>query len=74
MKSKERNHVLFNGILISVGLLAVLDNIFSHWIFKWHRILPDETLSEYLEIGLFSLGIIMLMTGIYREIKGRKTK
>lgn len=74
MKNKARNHVLLNGMLISVGLIAILDNIISHWIFKWHRILPDETLSEYLEIALFIAGIVMLGLGIYREIKGRRTK
>lgn len=74
MKNKERNHVLLNGMLISVGLIAVLDNIISHWIFKWHRISPDETLSKYLEIALFVVGIILLVTGIYREVKARKTK
>lgn len=74
MKSKDRNHVLLNGMLISVGLLAILDNIISHWLFKWHRILPDETLSKYLEIALFIAGIILLVIGIYREVKGRKTK
>ena len=74
MKNKERNHVLLNGMLISVGLIAVLDNIISHWIFKWHRILPDETLSEYLEIALFIIGMLMFGLGIYREAKGRKAK
>lgn len=74
MKYKTRNHVLLNGMLISIGLIAVLDNVISHWIFKWHRILPDETLSKYLEIALFIVGIIMFVLGIYREIKGRKAK
>ena len=74
MKNKARNHVLLNGMLISIGLIAILDNIISHWIFKWHRILPDETLSKYLEIALFIAGIVMLGLGIYKEIKGRKVK
>lgn len=74
MKSKERNRVLFSGIFISIGLLAVLDNVFSHWLFKWHRILPNETLSEYLEVALFILGLVLLGIGLYREIKDRRTK
>lgn len=74
MKNKARNYVLLNGMLISAGLIAVLDNAISHWLFKWHRILPDETLSKYLEIALFIAGIIMLVLGIYREVKGRKAK
>ena len=65
---------MINGMLISVGLIAILDNVVSHWFFKWHRILPDETLSKYLEIALFIAGIILLVIGIYREVKGRKTK
>jgi len=74
MKNKTRNHILLNGMLISVGLIAVLDNVISHWLFKWHRILPDETLSKYLETALFITGIVMLVSGIYREVKDRKTK
>jgi uncharacterized membrane protein len=74
MKHSKRNRILINGSLISLGLIAVLDNIFSHWLFRWHRILPNETLSEYLEIALFILGLILLGIGIYREIKDRRIK
>lgn len=74
MKHSERNRILINGSLISLGLVAILDNVFSHWLFKWHRILPDETLSEYLEVALFILGLILFETGLYREIKDRRTK
>lgn len=74
MKHKERNRALINGSLISLGLAAILDNIFSHWIFKWHRILPDEALSSYLEGGLFILGLILFGSGLYREIKDRRSK
>lgn len=72
MNSKERNQALLNGALISIGLIAILDNIISHWIFKWHRIIPDETFSIYLEITLFTIGIILLIVGMYREIRIRK--
>lgn len=72
MKHEERNRALINGSLISLGLVAIFDNIISHWIFKWHRILPDETLSEYLEIALFILGLILFGSGLYREIKDRR--
>lgn len=74
MRNNERNRILLNGSLISLGLVAIFDNIFSHWLFKWHRILPDETLSEYLEIALFILGLVLLGTGAYREIKDRRIK
>ena len=74
MKHSERNRILINGSLISLGLVAILDNVFSHWIFKWHRILPDETLSEYLEVAFFILGLILFGIGLYREIKDRRTK
>lgn len=74
MKHSERNRILINGSLISLGLVAILDNVFSHWIFKWHRILPDETLSGYLEVALFILGLILFGIGLYREIKDRRTK
>jgi predicted RecB family endonuclease len=70
MRSNERNRILVNGSLISLGLVAVLDNIFSHWLFKWHRILPDETLSEYLEIALF----ILAGLDIVDEIKNALTE
>lgn len=74
MKHSERNRILINGSLISLGLVTVLDNIFSHWLFKWHRILPNETLSEYLEIALFILGLMLFGIGAYREIKDRRNK
>ena len=74
MKHNKRNGILINGSLISLGLVAVLDNIISHWLFKWHRILPDRTLSLYLEITLFILGLVLLGIGIYREIKERRIK
>ncbi len=74
MKHNERNRILINGSFISLGFIAVLDNIFSHWLFKWHRILPNETLSEYLEIALFILGLALLGIGAFREIKDRRIK
>lgn len=74
MKHKERNRAFINGSLISLGAVAILDNIISHWIFKWHRILPDETLSEYLEVALFISGLIFLGIGLYRKIKDRRNK
>lgn len=72
MKNNDRNRILINGCLISLGSVAVLDNIISHWLFKWHRILPDETLSQYLEIAIFILGCVFLGIGLYREIKDRR--
>jgi uncharacterized membrane protein len=72
--NNERNGVLLNGALIAMGLASVLDNVFSHWLFKWHRILPNHRLSTYLEIVLFIAGLIMLTIGIYREIKGRQSR
>ena len=69
---KQRNNACINGALISIGLLAVLDNIISHWLLKLHRVLPDHTLSGYIEILVFMLGVIMLTVGIYREAKERK--
>jgi hypothetical protein len=74
IKNSERNRILINGSLISIGLVAILDNIISHWIFKWHSILPDQTLSKYLEIASFILGLILLGIGTYRERKDRRIK
>ncbi|WP_368487467.1 hypothetical protein [Clostridium sp. BJN0013] len=74
MRNNERNRILINGSLISLGLIAILDNIFSHWLFKWHRILPNKTLSGYLEVTLFILGLILLAIGVFREIKDRRIK
>lgn len=73
MKDNKRNGILINGILISLGLVFVIDNIFFHWIFKWHRILPDHILSNYLEVSIFILGLVLLGIGINREINGRRT-
>lgn len=74
MRNNERNRILINGSLISLGLIAILDNIFSHWLFKWHRILPNKALSGYLEVTLFILGLILLAIGVFREIKDRRIK
>ena len=74
MKRKERNRALINGILMATGSIAILDNVFSHWIFKLHSVLPDETLSQYIEAALFVLGLILFGIGLYREIKDRKVQ
>lgn len=74
MNDKERNLILLNGALISLGTVAILDNVFSHWLFKWHQILPDRERSLFLEAGLFAAGVIMLILGLYREIKARQNK
>lgn len=71
MKHKARNRVLINGILITAGLIAILDNIFAHWIFKLHSVLPDETLSQYVEAALFVFGLILFGIGLFREVKDR---
>jgi len=73
MKDNERNGILLNGILITLGLLAILDNLISHWLLGLHRILPNPTLSTYLEVFLFILGLVLFVIGICREIKGRRT-
>lgn len=70
--NKERNSILLNGALISVGLVAVLDMLIPHWLFKWHRLVPNHTISTVLEVALFIFGLISLGVGIYREIKARR--
>lgn len=68
---KYRSSALINGALISLGAVSILDNIISHWLLKWHRVLPDHKLSGFVEVAIFVLGIVMLSAGIYREVKGR---
>lgn len=67
----ERNYVLLNGALISLGLAAILDMLIPHWLLKWHRLVPNHTLSTYLEIALFIVGLVLFGAGIYREVKDR---
>ncbi len=74
MKHKSRNRILISGILIATGSIAILDNIFSHWIFKLHSVLPDETQSKYVEAVLFVVGLALFGIGLYREIKDRRTE
>lgn len=74
MKDNERNKVLLNGFLISLGMVAVLDNLIFHWLLGWHSLLPNHTLSEYLEVALFIIGLMSLGIGIYREVKSRTAK
>lgn len=72
MNDKERNGVLLNGVLMTLGTVAILDNLISHWILGLHRVLPDRALSGYLEVALFILGLVLFGVGMYREIRGRR--
>ena len=53
------------GVLITLGILAITDNIIVHWMLKWHRVLDNNPeLSTIIEIMLVVLGIVLVIFGM----------
>lgn len=71
MRGDERTGALVNGALISLGALAVVDNVVFHWLLGLHRAVPG-TGAEFVEVGLVALGVAMLALGLWLERKARK--
>jgi membrane protein implicated in regulation of membrane protease activity len=66
-----RNQALLNGALITVGALAVLDNVVVHWLLGLHRAVPAPELATPVEVALAALGGVLLAVGLWREYRGR---
>ena len=66
----DRTDALVNGALISIGALAIVDNIVAHWILGLHRAVPGPWAMP-VEIGLVLLGVGMLAVGLWHERRAR---
>lgn len=66
----ERTDALVNGALIALGAAAVLDNVFSHWLLGLHRAVPGDAATP-LEAALLVLGLVLVATGMLRELRAR---
>ena len=62
----NRNGALMDGALISIGVLAIVDNIVAHWLLGLHRAVPGPW-AIYVEVGLVALGVGMAAYGLWRE-------
>jgi hypothetical protein len=56
--------------LIALGAAAILDNVFSHWLFGLHRAAPGDWATP-VEIALAIAGFVMIGLGLRRELQAR---
>ncbi len=57
-----------SGALITVGALAVFDNVVFHWILEFHRFKTDWPGSVWVEVVVVAVGAVMVVVGIRREL------
>ena len=68
----QRTDALINGALIAVGAVAIIDNIVAHWLLGLHRAVPGPY-AGWVEAFLVVLGVGLLIFGIWREVRARRT-
>ncbi len=68
-----RNGALVNGALVTVGGLAMVDNVVVHWLLGLHRALPDPGASLPVEVALVVLGAVLAAVGLRREARARRS-
>lgn len=66
-----RREALINGAVIALGAAAVLDNVFSHWLFGLHRAVPGSAATP-VELVLFAAGVLAVGIGVRREMRARR--
>ena len=63
-----RTDAMVNGMLISLGLAGIIDNLLIHWILGLHRLGPwGDPFTFYLEAALVILGALLVVLGLVRE-------
>jgi uncharacterized membrane protein len=73
MSQKQRNGVLINGALMVLGALAIIDNIVVHWVLELHRVYEGEWTFQ-MEFVLVALGAVLLVIGLWREVRARRRR
>jgi uncharacterized membrane protein len=68
-----RYGTLINGVLIGIGALLVFDNVVFHWLLAFHRAIPGPY-ALHAEIVLVAAGAVMIIVGLRREARARKTR
>lgn len=72
MKFQEpRTQALVNGALIAGGMIAIVDNIVSHWLLGLHRAVPGSAAGP-VEVLLVVFGVILVAVGVRREVGARR--
>ena len=56
----------FDGALLGLGIAAVLDNLFFHWLLQAHRFVEGWAGSIYVEAALVVAGAIVTVVGARR--------
>lgn len=71
MSRKQRNDALINGALMALGALAIIDNVVGHWVLKLHRVYEGEWTLQ-VELALVALGAVLLIIGLWREVRAQR--
>jgi uncharacterized membrane protein len=66
-----RRQALLNGAMVALGLVAVVDNVVSHWVFGLHRAVPGPA-AAMVETFLVVLGVVLVALGLWRESRQRR--
>lgn len=69
--ASSRSGAMVNGALVALGIVAVVDNVVSHWILGLHRAVPGPH-AGVVEAALVTLGVVMTATGTVRERRARR--
>lgn len=67
----DRRQPFVNGAMVALGVVAVVDNVVSHWILGLHRAVPGQAAAA-VEAFLVVLGMVLLAVGLGREARQRR--
>jgi uncharacterized membrane protein len=58
---------------MALGALAITDNIVAHWVLELHRVYEGEWTLQ-VELALVALGAVLLVIGLWREVRARRRR
>jgi hypothetical protein len=67
----DRRQPFLNGAMVALGVVAVVDNVVSHWILGLHRAVPGQAAAA-VEASLVVLGVVLVTVGLGREARERR--
>jgi uncharacterized membrane protein len=67
----DRRQPFLNGAMVALGVVAVVDNVVSHWILGLHRAVPGPAAAA-VEASLVVLGVVLVTVGLVRETRQRR--
>ncbi|HEV2767418.1 MAG TPA: DUF2243 domain-containing protein [Acidimicrobiales bacterium] len=65
-----RRQALVNGGMVALGVVAVVDNVVSHWLLGLHRAVPGDAATA-VEVSLVVMGVVLVAVGLGREVGQR---